>query len=219
MRDNFERQLEELDFELRQMGSLCEDGIAIAAKALKERDKELAKKVAPIASALDRKERDVEDLCLRLLLRQQPVAGDLRQISAALKMVTDMERIGDQAEDIADILQSLTGDVNCDAEQISEMARGTILMVTESVEAYVSQDKALAQQVIDYDDKIDALFLGLKTSLMDLIAKEPGKGAEALDILMIGKYFERIADHATNIAEWVIFSITGQHKSQELEKA
>ena len=218
MRNYFDQQLALLKEEMTQMGALCEDDIAMAAKALAERSPELAARIPAIASALDQKERDVEDICLKLLLRQQPVAGDLRQISAALKMITDMERIGDQAEDIAEIVGYLE---DCPQEQcalLSAMARAAVKMVTESVDAYVKQDVALAKEVIDHDDVVDDYFDQVKTSLMDLIAAAPREGSTALDLLMIGKYFERIGDHATNIAEWVIFSVTGVHKSAELAK-
>lgn len=218
MRNYFDQQLALLKEEMTQMGALCEDAIAMAAKALAERSLELAARIPAIASALDQKERDVEDICLKLLLRQQPVAGDLRQISAALKMITDMERIGDQAEDIAEIVGYLE---DCPQEQcalLSAMARAAVKMVTESVDAYVKQDVALAKAVIDHDDVVDDYFDQVKTSLMDLIAAAPREGSTALDLLMIGKYFERIGDHATNIAEWVIFSVTGVHKSAELAK-
>ena len=218
MRNYFDQQLALLKEEMTQMGALCEDAIAMAAKALAERSPELAARIPAIASALDQKERDVEDICLKLLLRQQPVAGDLRQISAALKMITDMERIGDQAEDIAEIVGYLE---DCPQEQcalLSAMARAAVKMVTESVDAYVKQDVALAKAVIDHDDVVDDYFDQVKTSLMDLIAAAPREGSTALDLLMIGKYFERIGDHATNSAEWVIFSVTGVHKSAELAK-
>ena len=160
----------------------------------------------------------MEDICLKLLLRQQPVAGDLRQISAALKMITDMERIGDQAEDIAEIIGYLEDSPSEQCTLLSAMARSAVKMVTDSVDAYVKQDVALARAVIDHDDLVDSYFDQLKNSLMTLIAATPMEGSTALDLLMIGKYFERIGDHATNIAEWVIFSVTGVHKSAELNE-
>lgn len=216
MRNNFDRQLRLLGSEMREMGALCEDAIALAAKALSEDSEELAAKVPPIASALDRKERDVENICLKLLLRQQPVAGDLRQISAALKMITDMERIGDQAEDIAEIVSSMGPGPKPETELLSSMARSVIQMVTSSVDAYVNQDMELAAEVISQDDRVDAYFEEVKKSLVEIIVREPDMGGYALDMLMTGKYFERIGDHATNIAEWVIYSVTGVHKSEEL---
>lgn len=212
MRSHFDRQLAILNSELIEMGSLCEESIALASKALSEGSIELAKEVFPLASALDQKERDIESRCLKLLLQQQPVARDLRQISAALKMITDMERIGDQAEDIAEIITYLEGRTMEDTIHIRDMAQATIRMVTDSVDAYVRQDIALAEQVIAYDDVVDGYFITMKRNLIDLIAANPEDGEYALDLLMISKYFERIGDHATNIAEWVIFSITGTHK-------
>ena len=161
---------------------------------------------------IDRKEREIESLCLKLLLQQQPVAKDLRQISAALKMITDMERIGDQAEDIAEIITFLGGRGAENSNLLREMARSTIKMVTESVDAYVKHDTALADQVIAEDDTVDDYFARVKKDLIKRIAQDPDDGEFALDLLMIAKYFERIGDHATNIAEWVIFSVTGEHK-------
>ena len=161
---------------------------------------------------LDRKEREIESLCLKLLLQQQPVAKDLRQISAALKMITDMERIGDQAEDIAEIVTFLGGRGAENSALLREMARSTIKMVTESVDAYVRQNTALAEQVIAEDDVVDDYFTRVKKGLIERIAQDPTDGEFALDLLMIAKYFERIGDHAVNIAEWVIFSVTGEHK-------
>ena len=212
MRSRFDQQLALLNQEMIEMGALCEEAIATAAKALTEGSRELAARVAPLERDIDQKERDIEGRCLKLLLQQQPVARDLRQISAALKMVTDMERIGDQAEDIAEIAVHLEG---CAAEcgHIREMAENTIRMVTQSVDAYVKRDVALAQAVIAYDDVVDSCFDREKQRLMELIARDPAEGGCALDLLMVAKYFERIGDHAANIAEWVIFSVTGVHKS------
>ena len=192
--------------------------IALAAKALIEGSPALAAKVAPLDGEIDQIERDIESLCLKLLLQQQPVARDLRQISAALKMITDMERIGDQAEDIAEIIGYLEDSPSEQCTLLSAMARSAVKMVTDSVDAYVKQDVALARAVIDHDDVVDSYFDQLKNSLMTLIAAAPMEGSTALDLLMIGKYFERIGDHATNIAEWVIFSVTGVHKSAELNE-
>ena len=212
MRNYVDRQLELLNEEMTQMGALCEDAIALAAKALTERSKELAGKVPAISSALDQKERDVEDICLKLLLRQQPVAGDLRQISAALKMITDMERIGDQAEDIAEIIGYLEDSPSEQCTLLSAMARSAVKMVTDSVDAYVKQDVYLAKAVQMHDDVVDNYFVRVKSGLIDMIAQNPEEGEYALDLLMIAKYFERIGDHATNIAEWVEYSVTGEHK-------
>ena len=212
MRERFEQQLQLLNQALTKMGSLCEQIITLAAQALTDWDENLAKKVAEVDSEIDKMERSIEGTCLRLLLQQQPVATDLRVISAALKMITDMERIGDQAEDIAEIITFLKGRAAAESVQIREMARETITMVTGSVDAYVRQDLELAQAVLNHDDIVDAYFDRVKKNLIDMIAKNPEDGEFALDLLMIAKYFERIGDHATNIAEWVVFSVTGVHK-------
>ncbi|MGN0651339.1 MAG: phosphate signaling complex protein PhoU [Oscillospiraceae bacterium] len=212
MRSRFDEQLAALNTGLIEMGALCEEAIALASKALSAGDVVLAERVAPISSDIDRKEREIESRCLKLLLQQQPVASDLRQISAALKMITDMERIGDQAEDIAEIITYLDGKTAREAIHIRDMASETITMVTDSVDAYVRQDIELAKSVIAHDDTVDDYFAEIKKSLINMIADCPECGEYALDLLMIAKYFERIGDHATNIAEWVIFSVTGEHK-------
>ena len=212
MRNRFDEQLFELNREIIEMGAMCEEAIASAAKALSSGDMSLAAKVNDNGSAIDQKERDIESRCMKLLLHQQPVARDLRLISAALKMITDMERIGDQAEDIAEIVTSLNGHTMVGMELIEEMARETIEMVTASVDAFVKKDIALAQKVIDQDDVVDDYFSKVKNGIISLIIENPTDGEFALDLLMISKYFERIGDHATNIAEWVIYSVTGTHK-------
>lgn len=214
MRSRFDQQLATLNKELIQMGAMCEEVIALAAKALTTGDNEMAKKVAPLDREIDQMERTIETLCLRLLLQQQPVARDLRQISAALKMITDMERIGDQAEDIAEIIPFLNGRTGIECNSILLMAEASIKMVTESVDAFVKRDVALAQTAIEHDDIVDNYFIEVKSSLIQIIAQNPEDGEYALDLLMIAKYFERIADHATNIAEWVVFSVTGAHKGE-----
>lgn len=215
MRANFDKQLSLLDHEMIEMGAMCEEVIALSASALKSGDISLAQKVAPLDKQIDRKERDIESLCLKLLLEQQPVARDLRQISAALKMITDLERIGDQAEDIAEIVMFLNGRGDDGKTRIKDMAEATIKMVTDSVDAYVRRDISLAQAVIEYDDVVDGCFMSVKTKLIELIAAGCADGEYALDLLMIAKYFERIGDHATNLAEWVIYAVTGVHKSEE----
>ena len=212
MRNRFDEQLFELNREIIEMGAMCEEAIAMAAKALRTGDMELAHKVKENGSNIDQKERDIESRCMKLLLHQQPVARDLRQISAALKMITDMERIGDQAEDIAEIIMFLKGHTMDDVETIEGMARETIKMVTESIDAFVKKDVALAESVLSYDDVVDDYFDKMKCDIIKLIAENPADGEFALDLLMISKYFERIGDHATNIAEWVIYSVTGVHK-------
>ena len=212
MRSKFDEQLALLNRDLTKMGSLCEEALALAAKALANADGETAAKIAPIDSEIDQMERTIESLCLKLLLQQQPVARDLRQISAALKMITDMERIGDQASDIAEIIGFLNGRIGTDAQYICQMAVAAMRMVTESVEAYVKRDVAMAEATIQHDDVVDDLFLKVKNSLIQMISENPKDGEYALDLLMIAKYFERIGDHATNIAEWVVFSVTGVHE-------
>lgn len=212
MRNKFDEQLSQLNHEMIEMGALCEEVIALASRALTENDKSLAARVAPLDSEIDRKERDIENLCLKLLLQQQPVARDLRQISAALKMITDMERIGDQASDIAEIIGFLHGRGGEDCAFIGQMGEATIRMVSGSIDAFVRRDTKLADEVIAHDDIVDAYFLKVKTALIQYIAASPDDGEYALDLLMIAKYFERIGDHAVNIAEWVLFSVTGVHK-------
>ena len=212
MRSRFDEQLALLNRELIEMGALCEEVIALAAQSLTEGDTALSARVSPLDEEIDRKEREIESLCLKLLLQQQPVARDLRQISAALKMITDMERIGDQAEDIAEIVAFLGGRGTEDSELLRDMARSAIRMVSGSVDAYVKQDVPLAEKVIAEDDVVDDYFTRVKKALISRIAADPADGEFALDVLMIAKYFERIGDHAVNIAEWVIFSVTGEHK-------
>lgn len=214
MRSHFDEQLAQLNKELIEMGALCEEVIALASKALSGADGKMAKKVASLDNEIDEKERDIESLCLRLLLQQQPVARDLKQISAALKMITDMERIGDQAEDIAEIINFLDGRTFENDELLREMARATIRMVTNSVDAYVKHDIILAKEVIKSDDVVDKYFDRIKHELIDKISKNPDDGEYAIDLIMIAKYFERIGDHAVNIAGWVIFSVNDTHTEE-----
>ena len=214
MRNRFDQQLFELNRELIEMGAMCEEAIASAAKALSTGDMKLAAKVCENSSAIDQMERDIEGRCMKLLLHQQPVARDLRQISAALKMITDMERIGDQAEDIAEIVTFLNGHTMEGMELIEEMARATIEMVMSSVDAFVKKDVELAEKVIAQDDVVDDYFSKVKYGIISMIAENSTDGEFALDLLMIAKYFERIGDHATNIAEWVIYSVTGKHREE-----
>ena len=212
MRSQFDKQLAQLHRELIEMGALCEQVIALSSQALTNRDTALAEKVAPLDHEIDRKERDIENLCLRLLLQQQPVAGDLRQISAALKMITDMERIGDQALDIAETAGFMGPLDEADAELFKRLAQTVVAMVTDSVDAFVRRDSAAARAVARRDDEADEVFKTIKSAMIERLSRRPGDGEYALDLLMIAKYFERIGDHATNIAEWVIFSVTGVHK-------
>ena len=212
MRDFFQEQLNELNRELTRMGAACEEIIALASHALTDWDEELVRKVNTIGTQIDESERTIESICLKLLLRQQPVARDLRQISAAMKMITDMERIGDQAEDIVEIVPYMNAHPDEKFPKIREMAKAAQAMVTEAVDAYVKQDLTLARKVMAHDDVVDDYFTQVKSGIIDIIAAEPSQGEYALDLLMIAKYFERIGDHCTNIAEWVEFSVTGIHK-------
>lgn len=214
MRNRFGEQLERLHVEMIQMGALCEDAISAAAQALMKGDEDLAQAAEEAEREIDQKEREVENLCLKLLLQQQPVAKDLRQISAALKMVTDLERIGHQSAEVAEIVRFLPEASRTQrATQIHEMAGHTAHMVTESVGAYVERNLEKAEAVIAYDDVVDDLFLKVKDQLIAAIAADPSVGQAALDTLMIAKYFERIGDHAAIVASWVKFSITGIHEA------
>ena len=212
MRDLFQEQLNELKRELTVMGASCEEIIALASQALTGWDAELVQKVNTIGGQIDESERTIETICMKLLLRQQPVARDLRQISAAMKMITDMERIGDQAEDIVEIVPYMNAHPDEKYPKIREMAKAAQVMVTEAVDASVKQDLELARKVMAHDDVVDDYFTQVKKGIIDIIAAEPSQGEYALDLLMIAKYFERIGDHCTNIAEWVEFSVTGIHK-------
>lgn len=214
MRSKFDEQLAVLKKELISMGSLCEEAIDVASKALLTGNSALAKDVSVLEDEIDEKERTIETMCMRLLLQQHPVARDLRQVSAALKMITDLERIGDQAEDIAEIIRFLEGRTGSECEAINEMAKATIKMVTKSVDAFVKQDVELARRVIEHDCVVDKLFDKVKISLIEMIGNGLENGEYAIDLMMIAKYFERIGDHATNVAEWVEFSVTGVHKGE-----
>ena len=212
MRRRFDEELQLLNKKLIEMGAQCEEVIRLAAAALTEGRAEQVQKVKPMDAEIDRMERDIESLCLKLLLQQQPVARDLRLISAALKMITDMERIGDQAADISEITLMLSKDTYAyDLSLLSQMAMETILMVTHSVDAFVRKDLELAKSVILHDDIVDGLFDDIKRMLIEAIQQKGSNGEQAADFLMVAKYLERIGDHATNIAEWVIYSITGSH--------
>ncbi len=213
MRNRFDRQLEELNNGLIKMGSLIEKAIEMAITGMINQDVELAKNAIAFDNEIDEQEKEIENLCLKLLLQQQPVARDLRLISAALKMITDMERIGDHAADISEITIQLSNEKYIKKlEHISQMAKETTVMVVKSVDAFVSKNLDMAHEVIESDDVVDDLFDKVKNELIELINKDTKNGEQATDLLMIAKYFERIGDHATNIAEWVIFSITGEHK-------
>lgn len=212
MATRFERQLEELHVQIITMGSLCEKVIALSAKAIQGED--CARDVFETDREIDGLEREIEAICMRLLLHQQPVARDLREISAALKMISDMERIGDQAADIADLSKFIDRSVVEIPDEIARMAKKTVHMVTESIDAFVKADLVLCRKVIDDDDLVDELFNQTKNKLADLIYKNMDAKA-GLDLLMTAKYMERIGDHAVNIAEWVEYSITGIHRNNE----
>ncbi len=212
MRNRFDKQLAQLNNEMVDMGSLIEKAIEMAVKALVQQDVALAKETISFDREIDQQEKTIENLCLKLLLQQQPVAKDLRLISSALKMITDMERIGDHAEDISEITIMLAETPYIKKlDHIIQMSKETTIMVVKSIEAFVSKDLEMARNVIKHDDIVDALFIETKRELIHLININAENGEQAADLLMVAKYFERIGDHATNIAEWVIFSITGQH--------
>ena len=218
MRIRFEEQLRRLNVELITMGALCEDAISAAIKGLLADDEPLLQKVFAADHDIDRKERDIESLCMRLLLQQQSVARDLRVISSALKMISDMERIGDQAADIAEITKYIQHHRNEHLKSrlhIHAMAAAAVKMVTDSIDSFVKKDLALARSVMAYDDVVDKLFDEVKQELIELISEKSADGELCVDFLMIAKYLERIGDHAVNIAEWVEFSITGRHLSEE----
>jgi phosphate transport system protein len=212
MRDGYRKRLETLHTELIRMGALCEDAIASAAKGLLDELPEYREKAIKLESEIDAYEREIEALCVKLLFREQPVAGDLRQITSAHKIITDMERIGDQAADIAEISAFMVGSSVKSDIHIADMARATINMLSESVDSFVAGDLEKARGVIESDDIVDDLFSKIKGELISSIANNPLLGEDCLDLLMIAKYLERIGDHAVNIAEWVVYSITGERK-------
>lgn len=213
MRNRFDQELDKLNLEIIKMGGLIENAIEFSAKALINQDLSLIKKVNELESEIDDMEKTIESHCLKLLLQQQPVASDLRIISTALKMITDMERIGDNAEDIAEIARFIVDQKFIkDLVHIPQMAEATISMVKRSVDAFVNKDKELAEEVCKSDDIVDNLFQVIKEELIEKIQENKSNGEQAIDLLMVAKYLERIGDHAENIAEWVIFSITGKHQ-------
>ena len=218
MRERFESQLMQLNTELIAMGALCEDAIDCAVKYLLKNDKKMKNKPARNEKQIDRKERDIETICLRILLQQQPVATDLRTVSSALKMISDMERIGDQAYDISEIGEYVVNAGIPNEVHIADMADTATNMVTMSVESFVRKDINLAQSAIALDDKVDELFLTVKSELTEAVRQGENNGEMLIDLLMIAKYFERIGDHAVNIAEWVIYAVTGSrsHTGEQL---
>jgi len=214
MRSRFDEQLATLNNSLIEMGALIEQSINNATKALVSQDMEIAQSVIDKDDIIDEKEKEIESLCLKLILNQQPVARDLRQISTALKMITDMERIGDQAADISEICIYLsTQEYIKELEHIPQMADATIKMVSDSIDAFIAKDLELAQSVVLYDDIVDKLYITVRKDLIDLVHKDVKYGEQAFDLMQIAKYYERIGDHAVNIAHWIIFSITGRHKN------
>ena len=216
MRNSFDMQLRKLNNELIEMGSLIETAIARAYKGLINQNIEIAKENVEFDREIDQKEKEVENICLKLLLQQQPVASDLRLVSSAIKMITDMERIGDQAADISEltILMSKTQYIKR-LDHIEQMAKATIEMVTTSVDAFVKRDLELARSVFARDDIVDNLFVTIKNDLIELIREDVNNGEQAIDLIMVAKYFERIGDHAVNLADWVIFSIVGHHEEHD----
>lgn len=213
MRARFDKQLLQLNNQLIEMGTLIEQAIEQSVTALVTQDVDKARRIMEQDAEINHLEKGIENLCLKLLLQQQPVASDLRQISAALKMITDMERIGDHAVDISELAIIMADHPYIKKlEHIEQMAKETMIMLIRSLEAYVNKNLEQARQVIAHDDIVDDLFVKVKMELIRLIHEDPNNGEQASDLLMVAKYFERIGDHATNIAEWVIFSITGKHK-------
>ena len=211
MRNRFDEQLNTLNNELITMGALCEEAISSAVKLLIDNYVKMKDNVYEADKQIDQKERDIETLCMKLLMQQQPVASDLRTISSALKMISDMERIGDQASDIAEIAEYAYGSGMESETHIADMARATIQMVTDSIDSFVKKDIELAHTVIEHDNIVDDLFDKVKGELITAIENKVANAEALIDLLMIAKYFERIGDHAENIAEWVIYSITGKH--------
>lgn len=218
VRERFDKQLERLNDLLVEMGNAIESSIKIAVEALINQNADLAQSVIDADREIDELEKEIERRCLKLILQQQPVASDLRAISSALKMITDMERIGDQAADISEITIFLSGEKYVkNIVHIPQMANAVSKMVKDSIDAFVNQDLDLVMEVIEYDDVVDDLFDVIKNEVIDLIRQNAENGEQAIDFLMVAKYFERIGDHAENIAEWVYFSITGEHFNKHKE--
>lgn len=216
MRNRFVEKMDRLHKEMLEMGTLCEKAIMKTYKLLlseAEEREELVQEIDRLEHEIDQQERQVESICIQLLLQQQPVASDLRKISAALKMITDLERIGDQATDIAEIIQLGTIQLPMNSPKLTQMAEATMKMVNNSIESYVESSLAMAQEVIDSDDVVDDAFLAVRGEIMDELRSGEVSGDQAMDLLMVAKYYERIGDHASNIGEWVEFSITGKHRS------
>ncbi len=217
MKNRFDEQVDILNAQMIEMGSLIETTIEGACDALQTANLPKARSIIDADSLVDRKEREIESLCMRMLLTRQPVAHDLRVVSSALKMITDMERIGDHAADISEIVTMMDYSAAMQPEHFGAMSRAAIDMVHRAIDAYVRRDVDLARNVIASDDAVDELFCDVKNELIELLAADSSRGSEALDLLMIAKYFERIGDHATNIAEWVEYSVTGLYKGEVLQ--
>lgn len=215
MRNRFEREMEQLQIELTEMGSLCEQVITGTCKLLENGETiPVVQDIVNNEKEIDRMERRIEDLCMHILMRQQPVARDLRQISAAMKMITDMERVGDQASDIAEIVKTIHLEEVPSEIPLVEMGEKVKWMVTRCVDAFVRQDTKIVEEVLNTDDLVDEMFVQVKEQVV-LFLQNPEENREYLiDLLMIAKYYERIGDHATNIAEWVAYSITGEHNKE-----
>lgn len=212
MRNNYDRELKQLNDEMIEMSSMIEHAIEIAVKALVTQDVDLAKEAIACDDEIDEQEKNIESLCLKLLLTEQPVATDLRQISSALKMITDMERIGDHASDISELTVQMASEAYIKRpEHIQQMAKEAMVMLVKSIEAFVSLDLDKAKSVIEHDDIVDDLFVTVRNELIDIIRENSEAGEQASDLLMVAKYLERVGDHATNISEWVIYYITGSH--------
>lgn len=212
MRENYNRQLKKLNQDLTELGALCKQAVSEAMTALLDFDRQARQQTFMTEYEIDNKEREIEGQCMKLLLTQQPVAGDLRAISAALRMISDMERIGDQASDIADIAKHLEGSRSARHVHIRRMAEAAMKMLTDSIDAFVRTDLQAAREVMKADDLVDELFNQIRTELIRLVHEDPQEGEQCLNILMIAKYFERIGDHVVNIAEWVEYSVTGEHR-------
>ena len=211
MRKTFDAELQELNYEMIDMAAAAEDAIDVVTESLASGDDEAAKSAVEVTRHMDEMERDIENCCLRLLLQQQPVARDLRTISAALKMVTDLQRIGDQCSNIAEISLLLTGQKQTSAlAHIRTMSQKAGVMVKRAIFAYVNRDTDAARAVIALDDEIDEFFRTIKAELVELIVENRQEADQAIDLIIIAKYLERIADHGVNIAQWAIFCVTGE---------
>lgn len=215
MRNRFDQQLMQLNEDLIELGALCKEAVADAMTALLDSDKQARQKAFLTEYEIDNKEREIEGLCMKLLLQQQPVARDLRTISAALKMISDMERIGDQASDIADIAKFLDGSDITHHVHLQQMAEAAMQMLNDSIDAFVKKDLLLARKVMKADDVVDDMFNQVKSELVQMISETREDGEIFIDVMMVAKYFERIADHVVNIAEWVEYSVTGVHKEHD----